>query len=52
VLYFTVTRLADAAAVATGLGGAVFGQEYVGPGFAARNSYDPEGNIFQVRESR
>jgi len=51
-LYFTVTRLADAAAVASGLGGAVFGPEYVGPGFAARNGYDPEGNIFQVRESR
>ncbi len=51
-LYFTVTRLADAAAVASGLGGAVFGPEYAGPGFAARNGYDPEGNIFQVRESR
>lgn len=51
-LFFTVASLADATSVAGASGGAVFGQEYAGPGFAARNGYDPEGNIFQVRESR
>lgn len=50
-LFFTVPSLSVAASVASSLGGAVFGQEYSGPGFRVRNGYDPEGNIFQVRES-
>lgn len=50
-LFFTVPSLSGAATVANSLGGALFGQEYLGPGFRVRNGYDPEGNIFQVRES-
>jgi len=50
-LFFTVPSLANAAATARSLGGALFGQEYAGPGFKVRNGYDPEGNILQVREN-
>ncbi|MCC6302231.1 MAG: glyoxalase/bleomycin resistance/dioxygenase family protein [Gammaproteobacteria bacterium] len=49
-LFFTVPSLTGAATVADALGGALFGPEYAGPGFRARNGYDPEGNIFHVRE--
>ena len=49
-LFFTVMSLSDAATIAASLGGALIGQEYAGPGFNLRNGYDPEGNIFQVRE--
>ncbi|WP_313951602.1 glyoxalase/bleomycin resistance/dioxygenase family protein [Accumulibacter sp.] len=51
-LFFTVPSLSGAETVAASLGGALFGQEYAGPGFKVRNGYDPEGNIFQVRENR
>jgi predicted enzyme related to lactoylglutathione lyase len=44
-------QLSSAEAVAASLGGKLFGQEYAGPGFKVRNGYDPEGNIFQVREN-
>jgi predicted enzyme related to lactoylglutathione lyase len=50
-LFFTVPSLSSAAALAASLGGSLFGQEYAGPGFKLRNGYDPEGNIFQVREN-
>lgn len=50
-LFFTVPSLSDTAAIATSLGGSLFGQEYTGRGFKVRNAYDPEGNIFQVRET-
>ena len=50
-LFFTVSSASDAARVASSLGGALFGNEYTGPGFTVRNGYDPEGNIFQVRET-
>ncbi|HEY1091342.1 MAG TPA: VOC family protein [Burkholderiaceae bacterium] len=50
-LFFTVQSLASAADVASAHGGALFGQGYAGPGFKVRNGYDPEGNIFQVREA-
>jgi predicted enzyme related to lactoylglutathione lyase len=48
-LFFTVPSLVQAAAVASGLGGALFGDAYSGPGFSVSNGYDPEGNVFQVR---
>lgn len=48
--FFTVASLAEAERLAPGLGGALFGPVYPGPGFSARNALDPEGNIFQVRE--
>jgi predicted enzyme related to lactoylglutathione lyase len=50
-LYFTVPALAGAESTAKVLGGALFGPEYPVPGFKVRNGYDPEGNIFQVREN-
>ncbi len=50
-LFFTVPSLSAAAETAASLGGSLFGQEYEGPGFRVRNGLDPEGNIFQVRES-
>jgi predicted enzyme related to lactoylglutathione lyase len=50
-LFFTVHSLSSAEDVAASLGGKLFGQEYAGPGFKVRNGYDPEGNIFQVREN-
>jgi predicted enzyme related to lactoylglutathione lyase len=49
-LFFTVPSIADAAAVAASLGGAVSGPQSPGPGFRMRNGYDPEGNVFQLRE--
>jgi predicted enzyme related to lactoylglutathione lyase len=50
-LFFTVPSLSDAIAVAASLGGAVFEQEYAVLNFKVRSGFDPEGNIFQVRES-
>jgi predicted enzyme related to lactoylglutathione lyase len=49
-LFFTIASLAMAADVAASLGGALFGQEYARRGFTVRNGFDPEGNIFHVRE--
>ena len=49
-LFFTVDSLADAAARAAELSGGVFGEEWQGPGFRVRDAFDPEGNVFQVRE--
>ena len=50
-LFFTVHSLSSAEAVAESLGGKLFGREYAGPGLKARNGYDPEGNIFHLREN-
>lgn len=49
--FHTVPSLAEATEVATSLGGEVLPEEWRGPGFVVRNAVDPEGNIFQVRES-
>ncbi len=49
-LFFTVPSLAVAEVAAAELGGAVYGPEWPGPGFRARNACDPEGNVFQLRE--
>jgi predicted enzyme related to lactoylglutathione lyase len=49
-LFFTVPSLSGANAVVESSGGLLFGQEYINPGFRVRNGYDPEGNIFHVRE--
>ncbi len=48
--YFTVSSLAAAQAIATELGGALFGPQWAGPGFRVSNASDPEGNIIQLRE--
>lgn len=49
--FFTVPGIADAGAKAAALGGGVLDQVYEGRGFRACNAWDPEGNVFQVRES-
>jgi hypothetical protein len=36
--------------VARQLGGGLFGPLWPGPGFRARNAFDPEGNVCQLRE--
>jgi predicted enzyme related to lactoylglutathione lyase len=49
--FFTVPSIEAAKATATRLGGDVSGERWNGPGFVVCNAYDPEGNIFQVRET-
>jgi len=49
--FCTVPSLAVAAESAHALGGQVLPEQWQGPGFVVRNACDPEGNIFQVRES-
>jgi predicted enzyme related to lactoylglutathione lyase len=49
--FFTVPSIADARAEAAQLGGAVYAENWEGPGFVVCNACDPEGNVFQVRES-
>lgn len=50
-LFFTVSSIAEARSTAASLGGEVFSEQWDGPGFRVCNACDPEGNIFQVRES-
>ena len=49
--FFTVPSLAAASQAASSLGGEVLPEQWRGPGFIVSNAVDPEGNIFQVRES-
>ncbi len=49
-LFFTVSSLQDAGAIAAGLGGEVLSGLWYGPGFRVCNACDPEGNVFQLRE--
>jgi len=49
--FFTVPSIAAAETIASNLGGIVFPEQWSGPGFNVRNACDPEGNVFQVRES-
>ncbi|GAB3346992.1 glyoxalase/bleomycin resistance/dioxygenase family protein [Marilutibacter aestuarii] len=49
--FYTVPSLSEAHAVAESLGGQVLPEQWRGPGFIVRNAVDPEGNIFQLRES-
>lgn len=49
--FFTVPSLVSARANARDLGGDVFNENWNGPGFVVCNAMDPEGNVFQVRES-
>ena len=50
-LFFTIASLAFTETVIAELGGRMLGGEYNGPGFRVRNACDPEGNVFQVRET-
>lgn len=49
--FFTVPSLAEAVARAPALGGEVLPEQWQGPGFRVCNAVDPEGNIFQLRET-
>ena len=49
--FFTVPSISATKIAAAELGGEVFPELWDGPGFRACNACDPEGNIFQVRES-
>jgi len=49
--FATVASLTDAGTTAASLGGALFDERWQGPGFIVCNAMDPEGNVFQVRES-
>lgn len=49
--FVTVASLSDAAQCAAALGGEVLAERWQGPGFTVCNAVDPEGNIFQLRES-
>ncbi len=49
--FVTVASLAAAHDSAHALGGEVFTEQWRGAGFVVRNASDPEGNIFQLRET-
>lgn len=49
--FFKVDSITSARTAAMALGGNVFNEQWQGPGFIVCNGFDPEGNIFQVRES-
>jgi predicted enzyme related to lactoylglutathione lyase len=46
-----VPSLGEAGRHAAALGGEVFAERWEGAGFTMANAMDPEGNVFQVRES-
>ena len=48
-LFFAVDDLEATGRLLEELGGGLFGPVYPGPGFVARNAFDPEGNIFHLR---
>jgi len=49
--FITVPAIAEAESAAQALGGQVFDERWQGPGFAACNAMDREGNVFQLRET-
>jgi len=49
--FLTVPSLPEARQLAASLGGEVYTEQWQGPGFVVSNACDPEGNIFQLRES-
>lgn len=49
--FLTVPSLPEARRLAASLGGEVYTEQWQGPGFVVSNACDPEGNIFQLRES-
>jgi len=49
--FFTVQSIDKARETANQLGGQVLPEIWDGPGFVACNALDPEGNVFQIRES-
>ncbi|GAB2524538.1 VOC family protein [Lysobacter humi (ex Lee et al. 2017)] len=49
--FHSVSSIAEAADLVASLGGEIFPERWSGPGFTVSNAMDPEGNVFQVRES-
>ncbi len=49
--FFTVPSIAACRSAASQLGGGVFSDEWESSGFIMCNAFDPEGNIFQLREN-
>lgn len=49
--FFTIPSIEDARSVAAKLGGGVLAEQWSAPTFHVCNAFDPEGNIFQLRES-
>ena len=49
--FFTVASLNEARQIASKCGGEIYNENWQGPGFVACNAIDPEGNVFQARES-
>ena len=49
--FHVVPSLDEAIGTAAALGGEVFAERWEGTGFTMANAMDPEGNVFQVRES-
>ena len=49
-ILFSVASLAEAGAHARRLGGGMFDSAWSGQGFTARDGFDPEGNVFHLRE--
>lgn len=48
--FYTVSSIDSVADTVAALGGNVLPEVYQGAGFKVSNAYDPEGNIFQIRE--
>ena len=48
--FFTVQSIVDATVIAIKHGGGVDSEQWQGSGFVVRNAYDPEGNVFHIRE--
>jgi predicted enzyme related to lactoylglutathione lyase len=49
--FFTVPHIATARLAAQAAGGDVLLEQWQGPGFVVCDAYDPEGNVFHIRES-
>lgn len=49
--FFTVPSIDDARTLASTLGGEIYHDLWEAPGFRVCNAIDPEGNVFQLRES-
>ena len=49
--FCTLPSLSAAQESARSLGGQILPEQWKGPGFVVRNACDPEGHIFQVRQS-
>lgn len=48
--FFSVKSLDAARTLAEDLGGGIGTEQWQGPGFVVCNGYDPEGNVFHIRE--